>query len=100
MAIVGTAVMVAAVTHKRRYFRAPKGLSVVSRIFLVSGVYFVPATVGWVFLAGLGFRALASLGLTLPSAVGAACVSLGTCVLGFLILGPELAEAGKAQPKW
>jgi len=100
MAIVGAVVMVAAVIHKRGYFHAPKELSLRRRILLVSGVYFVPAALGWVFVAGVGIRALADSGLAIPGAAVSACVALGVSILGLLILGNELTEAGKAQPKW
>ena len=100
MAIVGAVVMVGAVIHKRRWFQPPKGLSLSWRILLVSGVYFIPALLGWLFVAAVGLRALADSGHAMPSAAVSACTALGASVLGFLILGNELAEAGRAQPKW
>ena len=100
MAIVGTAVMVAAVVHKRRYFRPPKELSLVKRILLISFVYFVPASVGWFFVAGVGLRAFAGAGYGIPSIVTSLCVLLGVYVLGSLILGAEVTEAGTLPRRW
>jgi hypothetical protein len=100
MAIVGAVVMVAAVVHKRRYFQPARDLSFARRLFLVSAVYFIPAALGWFFIAGLGLRALADLGRYVPSGVASACGALGVAVLGFLILRPEFNEARKAEPKW
>ena len=100
MAIVGAAVMVASSLHKRRYFHPPQTFSVTARILLVSAIYFVPASIGWLFVAGFALRAFAESGYAVPAGIASVCELLGVYVLGSLILKDEITEARKAPRRW
>jgi hypothetical protein len=69
-------------------------------MLVVTTIYFLPAALGWFFIAGLGLRELEDFGHPASGVAASLCGALGAAALGVLLLRQELIEARKAHRKW